>query len=135
MNQLFTYTLSRYILILSFRLNFGLPLLFSTTLSFFLRPSPFFHALLVNISSMILCMCPAHHNLLPTTFILVFLHSNVFSRVPRLHSIVSFHFTYSPTSSVLTHCSPKYITLSTCLVVFLPTTTCRSTYYSPIHIT
>ena len=58
---LFTSDLSRSLLTLSVHLNFGLLLLL-------LPPSYALHSLFVNISTLILCMCPAHCSVLPTMF-------------------------------------------------------------------
>ena len=59
----FVPALAKSRLTLSFHRSFGLPFLL-------LPPASAFHALFDSLSSLILCTCPAHLILLPTTFIL-----------------------------------------------------------------
>ena len=77
---LFTSDLSTYLLAMSPHLNFSL------LPSFLLPPSSVSHALFVNLSSHILCTCPAHSSLLPSTFII----RCFFGPVSSLNSPASF---------------------------------------------
>ena len=61
--HLFTSACSRHLLIWSPHLNVGLSL-------HLLPPYSVFHALFVNLSSLILCMYPAYRSLLPASFII-----------------------------------------------------------------
>ena len=89
-SRLFTSDLSRSLATLSFYLNFSLPLLL-------LPPSSVFHALFVNLSSLILCLfsvSPAHLSPLPATFILRRLFIPI-SSLNHRPSVISFCFTYT----------------------------------------